>query len=150
MIMIVMALTYLPYGLAVGPEMYSWWQEVIANPQDMIGMQPPNAGWFGLLALIPYYFKVAYLFAIPLVIFRDMGAWEAMEASRKIITKKWFLFLILYLISSMMAGVGFILLFLGLFFTITLAFTPIYAAFEDIVGVDDNDDDEDDLDHLIV
>lgn len=142
-------ISYLPYLAAVGPDIFSWFQEFRADPLD--ASDPPNGGIFGLLSLIPYYFKISYLFAIPLVIFRDMDAWEAMEASRKIIGKKWFIFLAFYFLTSMMAGIGFILFFIGLFFTIALSFTPLYAAFEDIVGTGNEEEDyEDDLDHLIV
>jgi uncharacterized membrane protein len=46
----------------------------------------------GLIFLIlpGIYLMVAYIYAMPLVVEKDMKAWEALETSRKIITKNWF------------------------------------------------------------
>lgn len=148
---VVMFLSYLPYMVVMGPQYYALYVGLQGGDLDILS-DPPSAGFWGILGLIPYYFTVSYMFAIPLAIFKDMGAWEAMEASRKIITKKWFLFFAFYVVTSLMSGIGFLLFLIGMLFTVSLAFLPLYAAFEDIVGVDDDETNpyDDDLEHLIV
>lgn len=52
-----------------------------------------------LLVLPGIYLMVAYMYAMPLVVEKDMKVWQALETSRKIITKNWFpLFGILFLL----------------------------------------------------
>lgn len=53
-------------------------------------------GWFGYLPLI--YLQTAYLLVIPLIVDRQLGIWQAMEASRKTISQRWFKVFFLYLI----------------------------------------------------
>lgn len=44
-----------------------------------------------LLLIIPgIYLAVGYIFAVPLIVNRKMEFWDAMETSRKVVTKKWF------------------------------------------------------------
>jgi len=51
-----------------------------------------------MLMILPgIYLAVAYMMAVALMIDRDMGVWEAMESSRKAITRHWFKVFFLYL-----------------------------------------------------
>jgi hypothetical protein len=43
-----------------------------------------------LLILPGIYLMIAYMFAIPLVVEKNMSAWQALEVSRKALTRKWF------------------------------------------------------------
>jgi hypothetical protein len=43
-----------------------------------------------LLILPGIYLMIAYIFALPLVVEKNMSAWQALEASRKALTRKWF------------------------------------------------------------
>lgn len=43
-----------------------------------------------LLILPGIYLMIAYMFAMPLVVEKNMPAWRAMEVSRKALTRKWF------------------------------------------------------------
>ena len=67
---------------------------------------------FVLLILPGIYLTIAYALTIPLVIDKQLGAWKAMEASRKAITRRWFkvfgLFLLMggILLISMLSVVG--------------------------------------------
>lgn len=95
----------------------------------------------GILAffalIIPgIYLYVGWIFAVPFIIFGNMEFWDAMELSRKLVTKKWwniFGFLLLLLLINM---AGAIVFFVGLLFTVPITFCAIYAAFEDIVGTE--------------
>lgn len=59
-----------------------------------------------LLFIIPgIYLMVAYMYALPLIVEKNMSPWQAMEVSRKAITRKWFsifgLLLILLLVNTL-------------------------------------------------
>ena len=90
----------------------------------------------GLLFLVipGIYLSIAYLFTVPFITFFNMEVWEAMEASRKIITKNFWPFLGLILIIALINILGAILMGIGLIFTIPLTHCILYAAFEDIIG----------------
>jgi hypothetical protein len=91
----------------------------------------------GLVFLIlpGIYLAVAYLFAQPLVIDKGADFWQALETSRKLITKKWFAFLGLLLLIFLLNVAGAILFGIGLLVTFPLSVCVIAAAYEDIVGL---------------
>ena len=45
-----------------------------------------------LLVLPGIYLMFAYMFAMPLIVEKKMGVWQALETSRKAVTKVWFRF----------------------------------------------------------
>ncbi|MBE9112069.1 hypothetical protein IQ273_21930 [Nodosilinea sp. LEGE 07298] len=90
---------------------------------------------FVLLILPGIYLAVAYLFAQPLVIDKSADFWQAMETSRKLITKKWFSFFGLLLLLFLLNLAGAIVLGIGLLVTVPLSVCIISAAYEDIVGL---------------
>ena len=83
-----------------------------------------------LLLVIPgIYLSIAYVLAIPLIVDRDMSPWDAMETSRKAVTKHWFKFLLFMIVMPLIMVISMIPLGLGLIWTIpmmALAFTVIY------------------------
>ena len=110
--------------------------------------------WAGvLLTLIPaVYLGVSYTLSNQFVWFYDLGAWEAMEASRKVVGKNWLSFLGFFIVLGLVALVGLIALGIGLLFAIPLIWCALYAAFAAITGRDRDDDEglPDLADHLII
>jgi uncharacterized membrane protein len=89
-----------------------------------------------ILLIIPgIYLAVAYFFSVFFVIEKHLNFWSALEASRKIVTKKWFAFLGFALLLGLLNFGGLLALVVGLLFTIPLTVCIIVAAFEDIVGL---------------
>lgn len=89
--------------------------------------------WFFIIPGI--YLAVAYGFSFLFVIEKKLSFWSALEASRKIITKKWFSFVSLGIMLFLLNLAGLLLLGIGLFVTIPLTSCIMVAAFEDIVGL---------------
>lgn len=89
------------------------------------------------LAIITYLFlffiQTIYMFSNPIAHFFNVSAWESMEASRKIIQKKFFHFFGLIILLAIMNIAGAMCIFVGLFITIPLTYTTMYAAFDDIL-----------------
>ncbi len=85
------------------------------------------------LCLIPgIYLSVAWYFAIPLVIDRRMNFWEAMESSRKLVTRHWFLVFAFLLVVGLLAAAGVIACCVGILVTMPIFFASIMYAYETI------------------
>ncbi len=69
-----------------------------------------------MLFILPgVYLFVAYMFAIPLMIDKDLSIWDALETSRKAVTKRWFdiflaqlIMFFAFMFGMMTFGIGFI------------------------------------------
>jgi len=71
------------------------------------------AGFF-LLVLPGIYLSIAYSFAPYLIVEKNMGAWEALETSRKAITQYWWRYFGLMLVALLLIIIGSIPLLIGL------------------------------------
>lgn len=89
-----------------------------------------------LLLIIPgIYLAIAYTFALPFVLEKKMNFWDAMELSRKLISKNWFAFFGFVLVLGLINIAGALVFGLGLLVTIPLSVGAIAAAYADIVGL---------------
>ena len=83
-----------------------------------------------LLLIIPgIYLVYAYMFAMPLIVEKKMGAWHALETSRKAVTKVWFRFFGFFWLLMMINIIAMIPLGLGWIWTIpwsVLAYAMVY------------------------
>ncbi|MGG6296216.1 hypothetical protein ACQ4M4_17645 [Leptolyngbya sp. AN02str] len=93
---------------------------------------------FALLIIPGLYLAVSYLFAIPFVVDRRFDFWEAMETSRKLISKRWFGFFGFLIVLFLINMVGALLVGIGMLVTAPLTTCAIAAAYEDIVGLSSN------------
>ena len=121
--------------------------------EDFGGLQVTIIVLTGLVIFIVYiYVYVSYLFAPSLIIFGDMKAWDAMEASRKIVGKNfWMIFGFGFVMGLLIIG-GYIACCIGLLFTLPLIQTSMYAAVKDVLGFDrpENEEDHNDIiNHLV-
>jgi len=84
---------------------------------------------FALLILPGIYLAVSYSFTYALVVDKGLGVWEAMELSRKTVTKQWFKFFGLALLSGLMILASAIPLGIGLIWsvpTVYIAYGLLY------------------------
>jgi hypothetical protein len=88
-----------------------------------------------LFCLLPgIYLAVAWAFAIPLVIERNMEFWSAMEVSRKVVNKVWWPMFGLLILAYLIAASGILLCLIGIIVTAPIALAAILYAYEDIFG----------------
>lgn len=81
-----------------------------------------------LLFILPgIYLTIAYVFTLPLIVDKNMGVWEAMEHSRKTVTKRWFKFFGLMFLLTLALVIGAIPLGIGLIWAIPLMFVTLYG-----------------------
>ena len=88
-----------------------------------------------LFCLLPgIYLAVAWIFALPLVIDKNLDFWPAMELSRKIITRHWWLFLGFLLVNFLVTLLGLAVCIVGVFVAQPLVLGALAYAYEDIFG----------------
>ena len=88
-----------------------------------------------LACVIPgIYLAVAWQLTLPLVIDKKLGFWDAMEVSRKVVTRHWWSVL-LFVIVCWLINLGGVLLFgVGLFVTWPLTMLATAFLYEDLFG----------------
>ncbi len=107
-------------------------EEVMQDPITII--QTLAIPIFILIALYIIIFTF-WLFAFMFIVFPKFKAWPALEASRKIISKRffnWFGFCILLILVNFM---GMLLFGIGLLITIPASICAMYLAFDEVCGV---------------
>jgi hypothetical protein len=85
------------------------------------------------LVLPGIYLAVAYMFVNLVIIDQRCGFWEAMEISRRAITRRWWAFLLLLIVGGLFAILGFCALFVGIFVASPLILGAIAYAYLDLV-----------------
>ena len=78
------------------------------------------------------YLAVSWIFALPLVIDKGMDFWDAMELSRRVVTRHWWRMLGFLIVLGLVAVVGVLACVIGLFVTVTLAQIALMCAYEEI------------------
>lgn len=76
-----------------------------------------------ILLIIPgIYLMIAYKFSFHLIALNNFSYWQALETSRKIITRKWFSFFIFFIILVFLNLLGFLLIGIGILITLPISF----------------------------
>lgn len=89
-----------------------------------------------LLFILPgIYLSIAYLMAMPLVIEKDLGIWEAMETSRKAVTKRWFTMLLFGIVMSIIMFISMIPLGIGLIWTMPMGMIAYAIIYRNMFGI---------------
>jgi len=80
------------------------------------------------------YLGIAYIFTFPLIIDKRLGIWEAMELSRKAVSKRWFKFFVFNLLMIFIVLISAIPFGIGLIWTLPLAFISYGILYRKIFG----------------
>jgi hypothetical protein len=90
----------------------------------------------GLAAcLLPgIYLGVAWKLTLPLIIDQRLGFWDAMEVSRKVLTRCWWSFFLFVILSALINFCGVLFCGIGLFFTAPLTMLALMFLYEDLFG----------------
>jgi hypothetical protein len=94
--------------------------------------------FLGLGMLVYLYFGISWIFAPMIAVFHNKEAWAAMEISRKLVGKNWFMFFLFAIVLGFIAVSGVLLIGFGLIFTVPLSYCCLYAAYEDLAGYAEN------------
>jgi len=111
-------------------------QEVIAElGQYVLSQLPVFIITAMLFSIFSIYIYISYTFVIPLIVDAKMGFWDAMETSRKVVGKKFFSFLVWYIILGIGLSIGTIITCgLGLLILIPITYGILFEAYNQIFG----------------
>lgn len=89
---------------------------------------------FGLVLLIlpGIYLAVAYSIALMLIVFRNMQFWDAMEWSRKILTRNWWKVFAFIIVLAFLNLAGILAFGIGILFTIPISYCASYSVYMQI------------------
>ncbi len=80
------------------------------------------------------FLSVIWVFAIPMVVDRKVGFWDAMELSRKVVLKQWWRVFGLLFLCGLVAILGMLALIVGVFVAMPVAVGAVAYAYEDLFG----------------
>lgn len=89
-----------------------------------------------LLVLPGIYLMFAYYMALPLVVEKGMGPWQALETSRKAISKRWFSIVALFILLGIIVTLSAIPLGIGLIWTIPMMMIAYGVLYRNMFGVE--------------
>ena len=88
-----------------------------------------------LFCILPgIYLAVAWVFALPLVIDKKIDFWQAMELSRKVVTKHWWVMFGFLIVCGLVILLGVALCCVGVFVATPVVQAALMYAYEDIFG----------------
>ncbi len=95
-----------------------------------------------LLFFIPYIYAIVPLsfFAVILANNPDLSEMEIVKASFALGNKKWLIAFGTMFVAGLIAMLGVIACFVGLLFTVSLAYLPLYLIYKNAIGIYDNDE----------
>ncbi len=94
---------------------------------------------FILLILPGIYLSIAYVFSYMLLVDKGLGTWEAMELSRKTITKQWFKFFGLSLVIGLMLLLSLLTFGIGLIWSIPMTYITYGLLYQHLFDDEEND-----------
>ncbi len=93
---------------------------------------------FVLLVIPGIYLMIAYALALPLLVNKNLGIWDALETSRKGITPCWFRFFGFGLLAILIAIIASLPLFIGLIWVLPWLYVAVGIIYRDLFGVNVN------------
>jgi uncharacterized membrane protein len=98
----------------------------------LLGLAQSSLLWIGYACcIIPgIYLAIAWFFSTPLVIDKQMRFWDAMEMSRKMVGKHWFLVFGFAVVCLLLAVSGVLACCVGFFVTLPIGIAALMHAYE--------------------
>jgi hypothetical protein len=91
-------------------------------------------------SMIAAVITLFYSLTVPLIIAKKMQFWTAMEASRKVVSKRWFSWILLSIVLALINLAGLLVCGIGLLLTSPLTACVVAAAYERIFGLPSTED----------
>lgn len=91
---------------------------------------------FVLLVIPGIYLSVAYLFALPLAVEKNLSPWQALETSRKAVTHRWFTVAGAFLVLTLFSVLGVLTLGIAFIWLFPLYIVAYGILYRDIFGLE--------------
>ena len=122
------------------PSIFDYFSMIVPIMLAYIAMTILIVIGFMLLVLPGIYLVISYAFTYTLIVDKGLGIWEAMELSRKTVTKQWFKFFGLSLVSGIIVIISAIPFGIGLIWTIPMSYIAYGLLYHHLF--DDEDEEE--------
>lgn len=112
-----------------GTEVFAHFDKVLPLAVGMVLMYLLMTLGFILLILPGIYLAIAYVMMLPLIVDKNLGPWQALETSRKAVTKHWFPIFGFMIVLMLLYIAGFLALVIGLIWaipTLSIAYGILY------------------------
>jgi len=117
-----------------GTEVFAHFDKILPLALGMILMYILCAIGLVLLVLPGIYLLVAYTLTLPLIVDKGLGPWQALETSRKAITKHWFPFFGFLIVCLLLYIAGALPLLIGLIWVLPLLAIALGIVYRNIFG----------------
>jgi hypothetical protein len=111
-------------------------QQLVYLPYNFVGLIPEIGAFLAIVLIIPViYLSASWMFAPLLIIEKDMSVWQAMETSRKAVSKRWFTVFRITFIVLFVNLLAIIPLGIGLIWSVPWGLVAMGAVYRNIFGV---------------
>ncbi|WP_226664417.1 DUF975 family protein [Microbulbifer aggregans] len=117
-----------------GTEVFAHFDKMLPLAIAMVLMYLLLTLGFLLLILPGIYLAIAYLMMTPLIVDKNMGPWQALETSRKAVTKHWFPIFGFVIVLSLIYMAGGLALLIGLIWAVPLASIAYGVLYRNMFG----------------
>jgi len=146
---LIMGLCFLPALMYVG--LSDVFQLFMAEGLSWLAFYAFNDGAAMILTVLcaipAVYLGVSWSWASCFVVFKGLDFWSAMEASRKVISKRWGTYFGFGILLALLAIAGLLCFGVGLLVAIPVICIAPFIAFQQIIGLDEHEIDI--IDHLL-
>jgi hypothetical protein len=80
------------------------------------------------------YLQTSWFFALPLVADKGLAFWPAMQLSRRVVAKHWWMTFWFVLVASVLSGLGLIACFVGVFVTVPVGVSALAFHYQKVFG----------------
>jgi hypothetical protein len=101
-------------------------------PMEMPEFSGAALAWMGTGFAVLLYLGLSWIFGYALVIDQGLGPWQALEVSRRVVSRRWFSLFFLMICAGIIGLLGLIGLGIGVIFTLPLAFGTLMYAYDDL------------------
>ncbi|WP_428819466.1 hypothetical protein [Microbulbifer sp. MCCC 1A16149] len=112
-----------------GTEVFAHFDKILPLAAGMILMYLLVTLGFILLIIPGIYLAIGYIMMLPLIVDKNLGPWQALEVSRKAVTKHWFPVFGFMIVMMLLYFAGFLALLIGLIWaipTLSIAYGVLY------------------------
>lgn len=115
---------------------FGYFSKMISLFLTLVVMYIMLAIGFMLLILPGVYLSVAYYMALPLVVEKNMGPWQALEVSRKTVTHRWFRMFGFLIVMAVIITISMIPLGIGLIWSLPLFIIAYGIIYRNMFGIE--------------
>lgn len=128
---LIMLIAFVPFFLLYGVDFFSNLENMTINDNRFVIL---IIMMFILIVLFMFIF-IAWVLSSQLIVFNNSSAWQSMEISRKIVSKKYFNWIGFMLLLGLVNFAGALCFLIGLLVTIPTTLCAMYVAYEDVVSL---------------